>query len=285
MRNRLVFFFVFFVCCPVNAFTQIKEFTAAGIEKTFAKVNDTLHASRYETSNLEYNIFLSEIAKKDSNLYKEYSVDSLRWLETPYIEAMVKHYHRHQGFSDYPVVCVSYESVIAYCNWLSEIYNNDKGRKYKKVSFVLPSEKEWELAAKGTNKNAIYAWGTNSIRDTRKNWQGVFMANFFHFGDAGTVTDSSGNNPVLKPEVVPDIPDTGLRDMSFYTAQVASFFPNSLGIYNQSGNVAEMTSQKGLTKGGSWHSLGGEITIAYRLYFYEPSAEVGFRVFMKIIEP
>lgn len=282
MKQQHIIFIMAFICCTLSNYAQVKEFTAKGIEKTMAKVNDTLYASVYETSNEEYAMFLDVMTKKDSALYSRYYVDSAKWLES-HNKGLAEYYHRHSGFKDYPVVCISYEGAIAYCSWLTDIYNNDNGRKFRKVLFVLPSEQEWELAAMGNNKGILYPWGTNSMRDTRKGpWQGVFLANYKRIGDGSIVSDSSGKPVFRIEEKEPQA--SGLDDRVFYTAPVNSFFPNNIGIYNQAGNAAEMTSRKGLTKGGSWNSYGGELAIAYKLYFYEPSVEVGFRVFMKIVE-
>jgi sulfatase modifying factor 1 len=284
MKKARNFFFIFFLGCWCYGYAQVKEFTSKGIEKEIVKVNDTLYAFRCETSNLEYNTFLNALAKKDSALYVKYSIDSTKWLEKDNNESLAKYYHRHPDFNNYPVLCMSYEGATAYCKWLTDIYSNDPERKFKKIVFVLPSEQEWELAALGNRKNITYPWGTHSLRETRKGaWQGSFLANYRHVGDGSIVSDKNGKPVLIRQKTEVEV--SGLNDRAFYTAEVKAFYPNSIGIYNQSGNAAEMTIQKGLTKGGSWKSYGGEITIAYKLYFYEPSTEVGFRVFMKVIEP
>ena len=78
----------------------------------------------------------------------------------------------------------------------------------------LPTESEWESAAQGTNNNAIFTWGNNpEFLNTKANtWQGVFPT---------------------KNESI---------DGYKYIAPVKSFEPNSMGLYDMSGNVWEITS-------------------------------------------
>lgn len=58
---------------------------------------------------------------------------------------------------DYPVVHVSYNDATAYCKWLSE----KSGRKYR-----LPTEAEWEYAARGGQKSKGYIYsGSNDVEE------------------------------------------------------------------------------------------------------------------------
>ena len=255
---------------------------AKEIQQNMTMVNDSLYVGKYEISNFDYRKFLNYTQKYHPDLSNKYAIDSLKWLQVMSycepLEPLSKYYHRHPTFNNYPVVNIPYEGATAYCDWLAEQYNNDSRRKFKKVKFTLPTEREWVIAAQGGKKEIIYPWGGNYLR----NKQGMFMCNFKHVGDGFVVSDSLGNPVFDYKELEKNKSELGER--AFYTASVDSFWPNSIGLYNMSGNVAEMTIQKGLTKGGSWNSYGGEITIQYKKFFYEPSPEVGFRIFMKVIE-
>jgi len=105
-----------------------------------------------------------------------------------------------KGKDQHPVVQVAYEDAIAFCKWA--------GKR-------LPSEAEFEFAARGGLDRKAYAWGD----DFRP--QGRFMANTFqgHFPDKDTAEDGFAG-----------------------TAPVASFPPNDYGLYDIAGNVWEWCS-------------------------------------------
>jgi formylglycine-generating enzyme required for sulfatase activity len=268
--------FGLFTGMPV--FKEKNVLNARLIDKNIARVTDSLYAYKYETSNREYNSFLSDLQKNNPGIYSKCLPDTLGWRTIlSYCEPMVEYYHRHPAYANYPAVNISYEAAIEYCKWLTDLYNNDPKREFKKVMFTLPTVAEWITAAKGGKQKFTFPWGTAHMR----NKQGLYLANFKRLNESFVVSDNNGH-PVFSDSLTGIA--GGLNDRAFYTAEVKSFYPNGFGLFNMSGNVAEMTLEKGISKGGSFNSYGGEIRIDAVKKYEESSPEIGFRVFMKITE-
>jgi formylglycine-generating enzyme required for sulfatase activity len=156
---------------------------------------------------------------------------------------------------EYPIVGVSWENAVAYTTWLN------KSRKPSQP-FRLPTEAEWEYAARGGNNQQAYPWG-NSIGKNKANCS-----------DCG--------------------------DEFEYTAPVGSFPANGFGLKDMQGNVWEwvadwygdysaqsVSNPKGASKGtfrvlrgGSWFYAPGDVRSANRLNFTPDFRynDIGFRV-------
>ena len=107
------------------------------------------------------------------------------------------------GKDDHPVVQVSYEDAQAYAKWA--------GKR-------LPTEAEWEFAARGGLEQATYAWG-NELSP-----QGKPMANIWD-------TQQQQPFPVVKDEKI-----------QVGTTPVGTFPPNAYGLYDMAGNVWQWTA-------------------------------------------
>jgi hypothetical protein len=145
MKTKQFVLIVIVVFLTFHSYCQPSVFILKKIEKNFLKINDTLLAYKYETSNELYNFFLSKqtISNFDYSLLK---IDSTNWRLLKYSnEPYAQYYHLHPAYLKYPVVNISYEGAISFCKWLTEYYNNYPKRKYKKVEIRLPSSKEWDM--------------------------------------------------------------------------------------------------------------------------------------------
>ena len=95
---------------------------------------------------------------------------------------------------DHPVTLVRYDDAAAYCSWLSAVTGK---------AFRLPTEAEWEKAARGGAESKRYPWGDRLDRN---------MANFLV-------------DPALKP--------------THGTTPCRSYPPNPFGLFDMAGNVWE----------------------------------------------
>ncbi len=206
--------------------------------------------------------------------------DTTAWVKDfnySFNDPMHNDYFWHQAYSDYPVVGVKWTQARAFCAWRTSYKNayikKKKGRNQVN-SFRLPSEAEWEYAARGGLESGMYPWGGPYTKNDR----GCFLANFK--------------------------PNRGdyAADNSLYTVEVKSYDPNGYGLYNMAGNVAEWTSdsydsasyeftstmnpsvqdldnKRKVVRGGSWKDAAYYIQVSARDYEYADTARsyIGFR--------
>lgn len=229
-----------------------------------------LYASQFEVTNFEWLHFLHWIRKtKGEDEYLKNLPDTLVWRsKLSYREQFVQYYLRHPAYRDYPVVGVSYEQALNFCNYLTETGNILlKDKKVKKILFRLPTEEEWELAARGgLHEGTIFPWGTESIKSEKGKYKGVILANYNR--SSGDFMGFAGS----------------LNDGGDVTCRVGNYWANNFGIYHMAGNVAEMVAEKSICKGGSWFKGSHKMVISARDTFEVADSWVGLRVFAEIEE-
>lgn len=212
--------------------------------------------------------------------------DSLCWIRDfaySYNEPMAKRYYTHPSYGNYPVVGVSWKQATAFCEWRTHYLNAylDSKKKANESDFRLPSEAQWEYAARGGRSQAAYPWGGPYLR----NQKGCLLANF---------KPGRGNYP---------------EDGGLYTVRADAYWPNDFGLYNMAGNVAEWTAslyyegaynfqhdmnpdirynarksdpprmQRKVVRGGSWKDVGHFLQNGTRAYEYQDTSKsyIGFR--------
>ncbi len=218
--------------------------------------------------------------------------DTLCWVRDftySYNDPMARHYFNHVKYDDYPVVGVNWHQAQAFCAWRT-IYKNNYWESYDEPvteDFRLPTEYEWEYAARGGRIGNNYPWGGPYTRNSK----GCMLANFKPLrGNYGA-------------------------DGGMYPVRVDSYFPNDFGLYNMAGNVAEwtvnawseqshifthdlnpdyrinvketgaeaaatnITMKRKVIKGGSWKDVAYFIQNGSRTYEYQDTSKsyVGFR--------
>ena len=123
-------------------------------------------------------------------------------------------YFSHPNYNNHPVVGVSWEQANAFCAWRTDYLLRGLGAQAKWIQrYRLPSEAEWEYAARG-KEGGKYPWDGEETKSD----EGCYYANY-------------------KPEE-----GNYTKDGSLITSRCGIFSANSNGLYDMAGNVAEWTS-------------------------------------------
>lgn len=254
------------------------------IDKGFVKVKDNLYAADTEITNKRYEDFLMDLLKnKEYEKLEKAKMEKVNWralLPDSFkdISDVELFGHGHPDGPKMPVYNISYEGAQLYCQWVTQVYNQstDRKKKYKKVLFRLPTEAEWVYAAHGAH-TAPYPWGGYYVTNAK----GCFLFN----SDALNLKNSDG---VFKEGIEPckDCPVNlgDFKDGGFFQVTADAYFPNNYGLYNMSGNLAEMIDVKGEAMGGSWANPPEECKVTSKKNYEGADPTVGFRVFMEVKE-
>lgn len=219
------------------------------------------------------------ISRRIINIYP----DTMCWMTEftySYNEPAMLNYFSHPSYGYFPVVGVTWEQAQAFCHWRNEMYKH-VSKMPRAQEYRLPTEAEWEYAARGGRHNASYPWGGPYIRDAK----GCFMANFKPM--RGNYTE----------------------DGYFIPAAVGTYDPNDFGLYDMAGNVAEWIDdtydettssfaldmnpsykyearegdtkimKRKVIKGGSWKDVGAYLQCGMRDFEYQDVCRpsIGFR--------
>lgn len=283
----------------INNNVDIQWDTANYPDEYYAEVMDTMYIPSEESYNGQRTIDVTKLnfqytymdmqaaARDDSKRRKDFIIkevvniypDTTVWIKDynySYNEPMHNDYFWHQAYGDYPVVGVTWSQAKAFSAWRT-LYKNSyqKSRRRQQInSFRLPSEAEWEYAARGGLESAAYPWGGPYTKNDR----GCFMANF-------------------KP-----LRGDYAADQALYTVEAKSYEANGYGLYNMSGNVSEWVDSsydpssydfssnmnpnvnetgnlRKVLRGGSWKDIAYFLQVGSRDYEYADSARsyIGFR--------
>ena len=121
---------------------------------------DAFYIAKFEVTNGDWKKFQSDPGYDDAKFWPNGRVVPKD--QSPYWTQANNHGGATPGSDNYPVLGVNWDAATAYCNWLRA----KTGKKYR-----LPTEAEWEKAARGTDQRR-FPWG-NSIDPTYANFTGA----------------------------------------------------------------------------------------------------------------
>jgi len=224
-----------------------------------------------EVNNQMYKEFLDSLKAQGKTAELAIAmVDTLGWRDKQaYNEPLIHYYFQHPAFQSYPVVNISHEGAVIYCQWLTQRMN--RLLKGKKVKVQLPTRAQWVWAARNGTKYNVYSWDGPYLY---KNKGGLYC-NYFSTGDQcvhyNTETKEYEN---IKSSIGRN---AGMVENTDIATPVRSYLPSKFGLYNMNGNVAEMVQEEVIAVGGSWKSPGYDVRNESFFNYTGSANTVGFR--------
>ena len=269
---------------PDEAYASVMDTMYIPIEESYngQRTIDVKHLKfRYRWMDIQKAARSKAQKRTDFIVTEEVAIypDTAVWIKDfnySYNEPMHNDYFWHTAFDDYPVVGVSWKQAKAFTQWRTLYHNSYRRSKntHDVPTYRLPTEAEWEYAARGGLESATYPWGGPYAKNDR----GCFMANF-------------------KP-----LRGDYAADQALYTVEAKSYEPNDYNLYNMAGNVAEwvdssydpssyeyMSSMnpsvnneedpRKVVRGGSWKDVAYFLQVSSRDFEYSDTARsyIGFR--------
>lgn len=261
------------------------------------KVNlDAFYVSRYEAtikevvSAFNYALKKKQIYVTGNTVYLSSNDKVICEVNTGKNTKTVKYengqFLHDEDAANYPVVYMSWFGAAACCNFLSEMAGLERCYDefmsecdFSKNGYRLPTEAEWEYAARSGGKDYLFSWGN----DTKKPKENIADLSF---------KKAHKNLPCWD----------NYRDNYVYTSPVGTFPANELGLHDISGNVGEwvwdfespsyskdeVSNPKGpetgthkMMRGGTWYDTMQKLRLTDR-YWGDPQntatmATSGFR--------
>jgi formylglycine-generating enzyme required for sulfatase activity len=266
MPAKFVFIvFILFAC------SAQKKSRVTVIPPGTVRVNDTLFIDSREVNNIGWRSYVSYLlrVKKDTQAYENALPDTLVWSTSEFYDPMSEYYYAHPRFNNYPAVGVSYEQAINFCSWRTYMVNQGIYFRKNKIKdplshlldtfpqlyiYRLPSKEEWE---------AVAATGIDSSTRLFKKFNRRSSISYNTKEQVDAIWKKRDDNRPLTSDAL--------------VTTVESYYISKAGTYNMIGNVAEMISEKGIAKGGSFDHPLDSCRVAVDQHYSKPEKWLGFR--------
>ncbi len=225
-------------------------------DPTVVKINDTLYAGISEVTLYLWKQFLLESQKgtsmnKADRKYIE--KDSLYWKSvSKRFGDISSDYFLIPAYNMCPVVGISYEEAVAFCDWIT-LKVRSKFKNGYQYTYRLPSESEWEYIASCDIK----------ADKNKKNFMSIYNTS------DKIISESDLSREFYRKSYCCN---NDIRLLSIYDSQ-----KNDCGLIHVKGNVSEMVQEKNISKGGSYKQTLFECNLSNKQNYSKSELWLGFR--------
>ena len=255
-----------FVRIPAGQYVMGND-KAMSSEKQIVKIDKPFWMSEMEVSNEQMRVFVPE---HDSRFVGQFWKD-----------------HTHQGYPannpEKSAIRMSYEKALEFCARMSK----ETGLKVN-----LPTEQQWEWAARAGSEDDFWFGTTNSDFTPFENLADYELTKM---AVSGVDPHPMNHNDFWYPYLNYIPKDESVNDGNMLMTQGGSYLPNPWGLYDMHGNVAEWTrsdnypdpantnTAEKVVRGGSWYDRTKNATASSRRSFlpWQQVWYVGFRVILE----